>query len=447
MSERVIKVDNKKPRIQSELFLAIQPEQYKFICLSDRAFWVARFLVGFYRGWRTIFGDYVNLELFKIADVSEYAEFDAALEEWENIEMSTCDGLQSIADAIAALSPTVVTQNNTNNCSGCSGCSGGAGQTRPVQGQQTGIVGSVDRGDGTATPIFGTEQPITLPESGYPEGYASVGEYKADKCEQSWLIVEGVIDTLRGLASLGVVNFVALTGLIIATLVGAVIVPPVALPLLCAAIGALSVNVAILAEVANQIEDNDAEFVCVIYNAEGVEEAITALADLVSAIVGGLSLPAPVGAAVGLILGVLFSADTVNQAFKKLAHLRYPNAECSACSGCSLNVNIGSLVSSSNGVYELQSAAASSYQAIDIYWVSTPGTSCSGNAKITVLSASGYVNSGNPNDDDWTIISLSGTVYSDDDMPVGQYDWVRFNVVGNPSSPFTVQVEIVPNEV
>lgn len=193
------------------------------------------------------------------------------------------------------------------------------------------VSGNVTQGSGEQIPIYGSQPPIALEPNTFPSGFDSYAEYAADKCQQANLIVSGVIGTLRGLGALGTFNGVALAGLIVASIITGVIFPPSAIPIAAALIGILAVEVTILAVVANEIEANRETWVCAIYNSEGAEAALAVIADLIDGLIATLETSSWIGFAIKQLLLLLFNSDTLNQAFSKVAHLVYPDADCSAC--------------------------------------------------------------------------------------------------------------------
>lgn len=215
------------------------------------------------------------------------------------------------------------------------------------------VAGGITQGSGENVPIYGINPPLEVAPGTFPEGYTSENEYLLDKCQVANLIFDGFIASLRSLAALGVFNGVALVGLVIASIAGALIFPPAAIPIACAAIGVLSVGVTILAVVADEIETNRAEWVCALYQSESVSSAVEAVADLMDALIATLGVSSPVGIAIKSLVLVLLNGETLNQLMTKVAHLNYPGADCSSCGDCNnslLTLSIGAILEDDEGL-------------------------------------------------------------------------------------------------
>lgn len=191
--------------------------------------------------------------------------------------------------------------------------------------------GNVTQGSGEAVPIFGTQPPLDIPVGTFPEGYESLEEYQLDKCQMSNLIFDGWLASLRNLGALTVFNGIALAGLVVAALAGAIVFPPAAIPIMCAAIGVLSVEVTILAVVADEMETNRNFWVCILYNSDSTEQIVALIADALDALIASLSTSNWVGFAIKQICLLLLNSDTLNGLMEKRAHLDYPGANCAGC--------------------------------------------------------------------------------------------------------------------
>lgn len=236
------------------------------------------------------------------------------------------EGLQAIAQAIITASATASASANAT-ANGC--CE------QTIIDQNGGVAGSTTQpATGETIPIFGTQPPQSVPPGEYPEGYASLPEYDLDKCQVANLVVTGAVGSFRGLGALGVFNYIALAGLIVLAITGAIIFPPALIPMAAAALGFLALEVTTLTLVANEIEANRDEWVCWLYESDSVETALSLIADGLDAIITGLGLVGKVGWAVKTIGLLIFNADTLNQLYTKVAHLTYPDADCSACVAC-----------------------------------------------------------------------------------------------------------------
>lgn len=340
----IIKVGDKVPRIPVDIFLQTRTESDILLCLSNRDIYLIGLFVGFFRGWRTILGTWVNNRLFRLAGDSEqmqlkewFEEIDYKLTE-ENTMSCLDSGLEAIAQAIAGLSfpPANITQSNENNCTG--GCGGGCGGSgsRPPSDTPPGVVGDIPIEGGGTIPIYGTQPPLSVPTGEFPEGYTSLEEYQLDKCQVANLVLDGFIGSLLGLGTLGAINYGALAGLIVAALVGLIVFPPALIPVAAVALGFLSIEVTVLGLLANDIQNNREFWVCALYNSDSVESAISVISDGLDAAIARIPINNPWGAAAKTIALLLLNGDTLNQLFSKVAHLTYPDANCSVCEECSV---------------------------------------------------------------------------------------------------------------
>lgn len=209
------------------------------------------------------------------------------------------------------------------------------------------VVANITTPLGETTPIYGTQEPGSLQPGTFPPGFENQAEYQLDKCQMSNLIFDGWVMSLRNLAAFGVFNGIALAGLVVAALAGIIVFPPAAIPIMCAAIGVLSVNVTILAVVADELEANRQYWVCIFYTSDSVEEIVAFIADALDALIATLQTTGPIGFAIKQICLLLLNSDTLNGLMEKRAHIDYPNADCSTCEQCNvttgLTINIGQI--------------------------------------------------------------------------------------------------------
>lgn len=334
MSERTIKVSDKIPRIPIDLLLGVNSIPDKLVCLSDWDVSIIRLSLFPFFYWPTRIGRWIDGTRFELSTLSEYQDTQEKLQDLdgrlgENMACDINDGLGAIASSIDGLSASIAGMSSGSNVQTVTNnlcCE------QTIINQSGGVIGNITQPVGENTyPFFGTEEPLEVSPGEFPEGFETEEEYLLDKCQVSNLMVTGVIQSLRNLASLGVFNGVALAGLVILAISGAIVFPPAAIPLMCAAIGILSVNVTILAVVAQEIEDNREEWVCAVYNSDSAEIAVSLIADLIDGIVASIGATGPVAMAIKQVVMVLVNADTLNQAYSKVAHLLYPDADCSGC--------------------------------------------------------------------------------------------------------------------
>lgn len=316
-------------------------EQYEtenpscYYCLSESTVQILLSALRF-AGWRTRWRLDRNDHSRRMESNYIWNKIDymAALAQKELITDMSCDlqaGFDALAQAIENASPNQGLLALAQAISGGRGSSGCC-QDDMVDNQHGGYAGYFTQpGTGETWPIFGTEPPLGVTPETFPEGYESLEEYKLDKCQVANLVVDGAIASLRGLGALGVFNYIAVAGLVVLAITGAIIFPPAFIPIACAAIGVLAVEVTLLTLAANAIQSNREEWVCALYESESVESALSVIADLIDGLIASLDLTGPKGMAVKQIILLLVNGDTLNQLFKKVAHLSYPDADCSAC--------------------------------------------------------------------------------------------------------------------
>lgn len=316
-------------------------EQYEaenpscYYCLSESTVQILLSALRF-AGWRTRWRLDRNDHSRRMESNYIWNKIDymAALAQKELITDMTCDlqaGFDSLADAIRDASP------NQGLLALAAAMGRGAGSSSCcaddiVDNQHGGYAGYFTQPEtGETWPIFGTEPPLSIPPGEFPEGFESEAEYKLDKCQVANLVVDGAIASLRGLGALGVFNYIAVAGLIVLAITGAIIFPPAFIPIACAAIGVLALEVTVLTLAANEMQTHREELVCMLYNSDSVESALAVVADFVDGLIATLDLTGPKGMAVKQIILLLINGDTLNQLFSKVAHLSYPDADCSAC--------------------------------------------------------------------------------------------------------------------
>lgn len=201
--------------------------------------------------------------------------------------------------------------------------------------------------DGTQNP------PATEGEYGpvgteYPEGFDSLEDYLAYKCEAANFIMDGLVTLLRtfspaflGVATMAVVSSV----LAVATsAVGAaVVLPPLAFVAILAAVaGMLFLGAEFyttLNSLADALEADREEIVCRLYQAQNttnaINSAIDEIEDVIEAVVLASAIPAPFqGAAQTVLTEViteLWNTSTMNQLFQLVIDISYAGADCSMC--------------------------------------------------------------------------------------------------------------------
>jgi len=241
-------------------------------------------------------------------------------------------GLSEVAVALENIALAISSSGgSTATATAICGDGDGTGDTRPSSSTETGVAGTIEQDSGETVPIYSTEPILEIAPGEFPEGYADLAEYRLSKCQIANGIVDGWIGTLRNFAAFGVFNYIALAGLIVLALVGAIVFPPSFVPLAAAALGVLSVNIAILSVVADEIESNREDIICWMIQSDSTEAIIALIADFIDVVIANLSVSSPIGLAIKTIALLVINGNTLNQLFKLTAHLQYPDADCSAC--------------------------------------------------------------------------------------------------------------------
>lgn len=198
-------------------------------------------------------------------------------------------------------------------------------QNGGLQGQTTQPIGE------NSVPLMGSVPPIILEPEEIPEGYDTMEEYLLDKCQVANLVADGVIQTCRNIAAFGVFNAIALAGLLVLAVTSAIVFPPALIPVATAALGFLAVEITVFSQVADEIEERRSDLVCILYNSQAIDVMTGLLADFVDTCLAAVPVTGSVAIAIKLVVMALFNVDTLNQLMSKVAHLTYPDADCSGC--------------------------------------------------------------------------------------------------------------------
>jgi hypothetical protein len=257
-----------------------------------------------------------------ITDIQEVGREISAFNLPLNGVIMACNDTEMIAafNAIASAIRYAADKDFSKAC-----CEGGFGQS--------GIVGVVIQPvGGNEIPIYGTQPTAELPDGAtFPQGFEDVGEWNTHKCSVANVIFDGVISTLQGLATLNLLNVNVLGVLALAAISGFLAFPPAAIPVMVGALIALVASQALLIAAKNYLIENRDEWVCMLYEAESVNQLIGILADAMDTLLAFIGTSGPVGAAIKLVLMLLFNGDALNQLFDSNADYQYPDADCSGC--------------------------------------------------------------------------------------------------------------------
>ena len=247
-------------------------------------------------------------------------------------DTAIAEALNAIAEAIASQSGSSASA--TVNVSGsteadCSGCGG----------ESVNVQQHVVLNDGSTWIQFGTVPVPPLPPSGFPEGYPDIGAYNSDKCAKATKMCDDWIASLNNLGTTSWVAGVLGAAAILAALVGLITVPPTVIPLLLFALTAnVGINAAII-QLANLLEDNREEVICILFTSDSVDQIIVSMSELVGSLVVIINPTAGIARFLAAIALWLLNSDTLAYLFSDAAINAYPDADCSACVGCEDVVN------------------------------------------------------------------------------------------------------------
>lgn len=182
---------------------------------------------------------------------------------------------------------------------------------------------------------FGTEEPLDAPASFGPgEEFETQSEYQTHKCAVANGIVNGIIGTLNGFALLSLTQLTAAA--VVAGMVGLglIFVPPIAI---ITAIVVAGLALATLSSIADEVDDNRFDVVCLLYNSDSATDAYDSLRakmDEIAVDVGVLEIAIP--AFLDLIMN-LAPIDTMNALFSSVGLPEVPGEQidCTLCGGCS----------------------------------------------------------------------------------------------------------------
>jgi hypothetical protein len=194
-----------------------------------------------------------------------------------------------------------------------------------------GIQGTVDVGDGTNVPVWGSVPGVDLPVGEVPPGYGGTfGQYTQDKCNAAHAIVSSQIQTLRNFAYINFLGTAGLIAVVGAAVAGWILLPVFAIPaIIAAAIGLVGLQAGLLA-LADAIEERRIEIVCILLKNNSTDAIISLIIPLLAGMIALLPVAGPVAAALRLIVAILWNTDTINQLFTMQAGFAGP-ADCSAC--------------------------------------------------------------------------------------------------------------------
>lgn len=185
---------------------------------------------------------------------------------------------------------------------------------------------------GNPIPVYGSEPTLGLGTGEFPPEFETEEEFNLAKCQVAHMIIDRFIKTLRDLGSITNFDFYALGGAVVAIIGFNLAFPPALIPTLIGAMIILAAAAYYLPQVADYVQDNREEWICMLYEGESTELIIGAIADAADIAVAFVTAPTGLGAAIKLVIMVVLNADNVNELFRGLAASGYPDAECTC--GC-----------------------------------------------------------------------------------------------------------------
>jgi len=239
------------------------------VCLDRGVIEIFRYFAHSRGAWRTSYYTSVSDDGYNLPTVEEFELVLNALAE-ANEDMSSC------AEIVTALEGIALAVSNTGaSSSGGCGCIG------------SGTDDITDFNDGPSEDVPTGEE--------FPSGFDDRPEYDVYRCKAGYYIIRNYIGTLRNWAGLagmtGGLTLAVITGLLL------LIVPPIGLSLIVAALGIMvGIDFALLSSlstIADTIEGDIDNMVCQIYNTETTGEAVSAFQDNVRTKIDALALPIP----------------------------------------------------------------------------------------------------------------------------------------------------------
>lgn len=172
--------------------------------------------------------------------------------------------------------------------------------------------------DGAGGFFYGSEEPITPPALPTPDEISQ-------RCLGANLIVEGLIATLNTMSSY------SLAVLILGTIVSFFVAPPaVAVLVTITALAGFGLDV--FEDIADDIESNKAEWVCVLYSAGSYSTVVAFIEEQAVAISDALSFSI-LGVPLGQMLASMIPTNVFNQMFQEVGFLP-PASSPVSCAGC-----------------------------------------------------------------------------------------------------------------
>jgi hypothetical protein len=194
-----------------------------------------------------------------------------------------------------------------------------------------GFQGTVISPEGVSVPIFGSEPPLAPEPGAFPAEFETEEQYNLSKCQVANGIADGLIAALRAFSNISIAQFTLGLVLTVLAFAGAIVFPPAGFPALMIALGILGGSTGLLYVMANKLEENRPELVCLLYTGDSTSSIIGAIADFFDILIASIPGVGALGLAIKTVLLVLINSDTVNQLFNSSAAYVYPSADCAGC--------------------------------------------------------------------------------------------------------------------
>lgn len=277
-----------------------------FLCLDKGIMEILRFFLNSRAGWKSTYYTEQDDTGYTTPSNIQMDFLEEAIAE-ANVDMSTCDeinnSLQDIVSAISGLSG-----------SGSGGC---------------GCIGD----PGSDVTDFNDVPSVDIPQSDdpLPPGFSTQEQYNTYRCDAAHWLYDRYTQTLRNWGAL----FGMVGGLTLAVITGVLLlsVPPAGLAVILSALGILAgIDIGLLAtlnEIADEMDVNQDETICQLYNATTTQEAMTALQEAAQAAVVALDLG---------VLSATYELITANLVSREQCEVLFNNSDLEGvtgdCSGC-----------------------------------------------------------------------------------------------------------------
>lgn len=259
---------------------------------------------------------------------------------------------------------------------------------------------------------YGSEEPLEEPTSfGEGEEFETENDYLAHKCEAANAIVDGLIQTLNNLA---VLSFVSITAGAILLAIASPVISPIPLAVFLA-LGLTGFLIGGLHTLANAIDDNREEIVCLLYNTQTATAAYDALHDFVHELSVDLLFLEIEITAIDEIIAQLTPLDTMNVMYRAVAlpEIGTDPIDCAVCECPDYTVLWGSW---DEGTNRITSEVSDNHQRAAIVFnaASWSFPTCGEDVSMTVS-----IISGTPGAPDWgyRFLGADGTVVYEGNTP------------------------------